>query len=265
MRIRCKTAAGLLYLCSVLALGACCGEQDQTIDLLDEKVDELSSDNEKLAVELEVKEQEVQEVKGKLVEQAEVMEEMEMREQQAKARLDTLKGMVQRFKGMIETGQLTVKVQDGKMVLELPSQVLFESGSAEISENGQETLREVARVLKTIKGREFQVAGHTDNKHISKENPFETNWHLSAARAVAVVIFLKQEGVRPKQLSAAGYGPFRPVASNKTKKGQAKNRRIEIILMPNLEELPDLTDLEQELGAGAQEGDSQPVEEAEAD
>jgi chemotaxis protein MotB len=231
-----------------LVVSSCCGEQEQTIGLLNEKVEQLGGENEKLSKDLEQANQDIADVQGKLEKQADLLAEMKKREKQAEERLATLKGMLKRFGGMIETGKLEVKVLDGKMVLELPSAVLFESGSAEISEEGMATLDEVAEVLKTIKDREFQVAGHTDNKAIGPDNPHETNWHLSAARAVAVVIHLRKAGVPAKQLSAAGYSQFKPVASNKNKSGQAKNRRIEITLLPNIEELPDLSDLQHELG-----------------
>jgi chemotaxis protein MotB len=95
---------------------------------------------------------------------------------------------------------------------------------------------QVARVLATIPGRAFQVAGHTDNVPIDSAR-FPSNWELSTARAVEVVKLLVSQGVGPKTLSAAGYGEFDPVASNDAPDGRAKNRRIEITLQPNLDEL----------------------------
>ena len=163
-------------------------------------------------------------------------------------RQETIKGLLDKLKGIIAAGKLSVRVRRGRLVLELPSAVLFESGKAELSDKGKETLDSVAAVLKDIKGRNFQVAGHTDSEKMSEESAYETNWHLSTARAVAVVIYLRSKGVRPKRLSAAGYAANQPVASNKTKKGKARNRRIEITLMPNLNELPDLSSLEKKLG-----------------
>ncbi len=244
-----STVRFVIGLASVIASLGCCGQQEQKVADLETALAKMQEENTKLSTEIENAEKGLGELEAKLDTQASVILEMQKRELQAQERLSTLKGMLQRFRGMIETGRLLVKVLEGKMVLELPSEVLFDSGSAEISETGKATLAEVAEVLKTIKGREFQVAGHTDNKAISKDNQYATNWHLSAARAVAVVIFLKDAGVPPRQLSAAGYGPFRPVASNKNKKGQARNRRIEITLMPNLDELPDLSDLQGEIGS----------------
>jgi chemotaxis protein MotB len=176
-----------------------------------------------------------------------LIEEMKKKEAQAQARLATLKDMLAKFKSLIEGGKLKVKIKNGKMMLELPSAILFGSGRANLSEEGKSTLTEVAAVLATIPDREFQVAGHTDDVPLGKGNKFKTNWHLSAARAVAVVTFLQEMGVSPAQLSAAGYSEYQPAASNETEQGKAQNRRIEITLMPNLEELPDLSELEKEL------------------
>jgi chemotaxis protein MotB len=155
--------------------------------------------------------------------------------------------MLGKFQAMIESGKLKVKIKNGKMVLELPSAILFPSGKARLSEEGEMTLQEVAAVLATISDREFQVAGHTDNVPLGKGHKFKSNWELSTARAVAVVSFLQEMGVKPTSLSAAGYSEYQPATSNDTDEGKAQNRRIEITLMPNLDELPDLSDLEKEL------------------
>jgi chemotaxis protein MotB len=176
-----------------------------------------------------------------------IIEEMKKKEEQAKKRLATLKNMLGKFKAMIESGKLKVKIKNGKMVLELPSAILFPSGKARLSEEGKITLGEVAAVLTQIPDREFQVAGHTDNVPLGKGHKFKSNWSLSTARAVAVVSFLQDSGVKPTSLSAAGYSEYQPAASNDTDEGKAQNRRIEITLMPNLDELPDLSDLEKEL------------------
>ncbi len=175
-----------------------------------------------------------------------MIEEMKKKEAAAKARLAVMKNMLTKFNAMIEAGKLKVKIKNGKMVLELPSAILFPSGKADLSEEGQATLTEVAAVLSQIADREFQVAGHTDNVPINTKK-FKSNWHLSTARGVSVVEFLQANSVAPTTLSAAGYSEYQPTASNDEDEGKAQNRRIEITLMPNLDELPDLSDLEKEL------------------
>jgi chemotaxis protein MotB len=91
-------------------------------------------------------------------------------------------------------------------------------------------------VLRTIAGRRFQVAGHTDNVAITTAR-FRSNWDLSAARAVEVVRILIAQGLKPELVSAAGYGEFDPIAPNDTPQSKGKNRRIEITLQPNIDEL----------------------------
>jgi chemotaxis protein MotB len=95
----------------------------------------------------------------------------------------------------------------------------------------------VAAILKDFSDRKFIVAGHTDNVAL-KSGKFKDNWDLSTARAITVTTFLIEKGVNPTSLSAAGYGEFDPIADNGTEDGRQQNRRIEIILAPNIEELP---------------------------
>jgi chemotaxis protein MotB len=218
-----------------------------------ERIDELTAENSTMAAKLEAMGVKLSDLSGDLSATVAALEakkklidEMKKKEAQAAARLATLKNMLKQFKSLIEGGKLKVKIRNGKLMLELPSAILFESGKADLSEEGQATLTEVASVLATISQREFQVAGHTDNVPI-KTKKFPSNWELSTQRAVAVVKFLQEMGVKPTSLSAAGYSEFQPTASNDSEGGKAQNRRIEIILMPNLDELPDLSSLEAEL------------------
>lgn len=157
----------------------------------------------------------------------------------AEKRLRKYRELASRLASMVESGKLKVKVRNGKMVIELANNILFESGKTEIKDDGQAALTELAAVLKTIKDRSFLVTGHTDNVP-TKASGFKSNWELSTARAVNVVQYLQDGGVSPDKLAAAGYGEHDPVASNDTDDGKALNRRIEIVLMPNLDELPAL-------------------------
>jgi chemotaxis protein MotB len=121
------------------------------------------------------------------------------------------------------------------MVVAMPNDVLFDSGRTEIKRAGQAVLKAVASVLKTVP-RRFQVAGHTDNVPIQTER-FPSNWELASARALEVIRFMTVQGVAPATLSAAGYGEFDPVASNDSEDGRRRNRRIEITLQPNIDEI----------------------------
>ncbi len=162
---------------------------------------------------------------------------------QAKKRLETFAKMLEKFRAMVESGKLKIKIVNNKMLVEMASAILFPSGKAKLSEEGEEALTEVAGILSTIQDRTFQVAGHTDDVPI-KNKRFKSNWALSSARAVAVVEHLIENGVPSDIVSAAGYGETQPVASNADEEGKAQNRRIEIVLQPNLDELPDLSSLE---------------------
>jgi chemotaxis protein MotB len=150
--------------------------------------------------------------------------------------------MIERFNKMIASGKLRVKIVRGRMVVELSENILFDSGKAELKTEGQQALTEVAAVLSSINDRDFQIAGHTDNIPI-KSAKFPSNWHLSTARAVTVAAHLAANGVSETRLSAAGYADTQPAAPNDTPEGRQQNRRIEIVLMPNLDELPDMSKL----------------------
>ncbi|MET0286881.1 MAG: flagellar motor protein MotB [Polyangiales bacterium] len=151
------------------------------------------------------------------------------------AELAEFKQMTRELSRMIDSGRLQVSFRRGRMVVELKAQVLFPSGNADLTPDGKDALKEVARSLRGFKDRHFIVAGHTDNVPVS--GPFENNWALSSARAVTVTGALIRAGMRPQQLVAAGYGEYDPVARNTTDAGRQSNRRIEIILEPRLRDV----------------------------
>jgi chemotaxis protein MotB len=165
-------------------------------------------------------------------------------------RLQTFRDMSEKLQSMVDTGKLGVRVRDGRLVMRLPDSVLFPSGKAELSREGELALMEVAVILRAFSDRRFMVAGHTDSAKVSgassKGAPYKDNWELSMARALVVTRFLVEAKIKPQALVTAGYGEFDPIASNQTEAGQRENRRIEIVLLPDLSELPTLPeDLEQ--------------------
>jgi chemotaxis protein MotB len=181
-------------------------------------------------------------VKVRTEKEASEAELVELRRQRdaAEKRIAAYRTLSDRFRKLVDTGKLTVVFRNGQMVLKLPSGILFPSASADLSEGGQAALAEVLTALNEFKDRRFNVAGHTDNLPI-KSRQFKNNWYLSTARAISVVQFMIDAGFPAKNLAASGYGEFDPVAPNDTDKNREQNRRIEIILVPNLEELPSLT------------------------
>lgn len=163
------------------------------------------------------------------------LEELRKAQAAAEARAAQFQELVRRFEKLADAGKLKVMLRDGRMIIVLPNDVLFDSAHAELKPEGAATLKEVAKIIKTMPDRHFQIAGHTDNVKISTAK-YPSNWELSTARALTVTRLFIDNGVEPKSLSAAGYGEFDPVAPNDTPESKAKNRRIEITLVPNLDE-----------------------------
>lgn len=170
------------------------------------------------------------------------LDEMKRAQAAADARAAQYRDLAARLQKMVDAGDLRVVLRDGRMVLQLPNDVLFASGQTDIKPKGQEALKRIAAVLATLQGRHFQVAGHTDDVPIALSR-FPSNWELSTARGVEVVRLLIASGVRPEVLAAAGYGEFDPVAPNTDASGRARNRRIEITLQPNVDELVRANDV----------------------
>lgn len=228
-------------------------EAQQQREALNARLQDLQAQNEELSGRLAALGQNLEKLQGDrqslqetLAETKKALEELRERERQAQKRLATFRNLLKQFRSMIESGQLRVRIVRNRMVVELPEGVLFDSGKAKLKDEGEAALAQVAPILTGIEGREFQIAGHTDNIPI-RTRRFRSNWELSTARAVAVTGFLIEQGMPADRLSAAGYADTEPVASNETDEGRAKNRRIEIVLVPALEELPDLSSLQDEL------------------
>lgn len=155
-------------------------------------------------------------------------------EREVRQRNAIYEDVIGRFQSLIDGGKLSVSVSRGRMVIQLPQDILFESGSATIGADGRRTLAEVGGVLAEFADRSFQVEGHTDNVPISTAR-FPSNWELSTGRALSVVQLLVQGGVRAENISGAGYGEFQPVSANDSPAGRRLNRRIEIVMLPNLD------------------------------
>ncbi|MCF6337666.1 MAG: OmpA family protein [Gammaproteobacteria bacterium] len=181
--------------------------------------------------ELEAKKQALQK---ELSDSQEKMATLSNIEAETKRRNEIYAQFVNRLKTMIDGGQLTVSIEQGRIVINLPNNVLFKSGSANLNPEGKEALTQIAAVLSQFSDRRFQIEGHTDNMPI-KSARFPSNWELSTSRALTVVHLLTDMGVTPENISAAGFGEFHPRADNATEEGRKLNRRIEIIMLPNLD------------------------------
>lgn len=220
--------------------------RDKRIEKLEKKVANLEKEKKQTEEELkkakgtlEMYEDETGSLQEKLDATKDELATLRKKQREQEKRLQRYRDLAKRLAETFKSEQLSVKVRNGKMVIEMRDNVLFNSGSAKVKDDGKKVLEELANVLQDISDREFLVAGHTDNVPISSGR-FEDNWELSTTRAANVVRYLKEKGVSPEQLSAAGYSKFDPVADNSTEEGKAKNRRIEIVLMPKVSELPNL-------------------------
>lgn len=141
-----------------------------------------------------------------------------------------------------ELRDVDVKVLKGVVYISLSDQMLFKSGSYEVTSQAKQTLEKIAKILKDFKDFDVLVEGNTDNVPISKTN-IRNNWDLSALRASSVVQVLQNDfGINPARLSAAGRGEYNPVTDNDTEIGKQRNRRTEIIITPKLDEFMDLID-----------------------
>lgn len=185
--------------------------------------------------------------KGNMAQSIEKMEqalrELEERRARSEAALKEFRDLVARFQSMIDAGTLKVKVIDGRMIVELATDILFAPGSAGLSKEGKAAIAEVAAVLASIPDRQYQVAGHTDNQPIATAQ-FPSNWYLGSARAIEVVRVLVEGGLAPERVSAASHAEFQPADSNKTTEGRSNNRRIEIIVIPDLTAMPGFDELQ---------------------
>jgi len=174
-----------------------------------------------------------------------------------KEQLDEIRRRFEALKTKLESLTrlgLNVTVRNNKMTIQLPGDVLFASGSTELKKDGKEILLKVAEVIRNDKelvARTFQVAGHTDNKPLGG-GPYKDNWGLSAMRAREVLTYLVAPADGPKNpggglpanhWSAVGYGDTDPVAGNDSPDGMQKNRRVELVVLPNVEEMLDLKSL----------------------
>lgn len=141
-----------------------------------------------------------------------------------------------------ELKDVDVKVLKGVVYISLADNMLFKSGSYEISDRAMETLSKIAKIIKDYSDYDVLVEGNTDNVPISRTN-IRNNWDLSSLRASSVVQCLQNDfGINPSRLSAAGRGEFNPIADNDTEVGKQRNRRTEIIITPKLDQFLDLID-----------------------
>ncbi|MBK0383353.1 OmpA family protein [Pedobacter sp. SD-b] len=136
---------------------------------------------------------------------------------------------------------LTVEIRNGKVYVSLTDKLLFSTGSIVIDDKGKQALKELAKVLNTQPEINIAVEGHTDNQKVGNLGQIKDNWDLSVLRATSVVRYLTElQNISPERLTATGKGQYQPIALGNTPEDRSKNRRIEIVLSPKLDELYNL-------------------------
>jgi chemotaxis protein MotB len=180
--------------------------------------------NDSLSVSLEERERKVKELEQVLANKDKAVQDLKNR----------ISNALLNFK----ENDLTVNVKNGKVYVSLAEQLLFGSGSVEVDSKGVTALQQLAKALKDQKDIHIMVEGHTDNVPISKKSAYmQDNWDLSVMRATSITKILTKGGVSPDQITASGKGEYSPLAPNTTAENKQKNRRTEIIITPNLDEL----------------------------
>ncbi|MFH1665291.1 MAG: OmpA family protein [Candidatus Omnitrophota bacterium] len=163
--------------------------------------------------------------------------DLEKQRMEERERFEEVKrALDKKFRDQVSDNQMSFEVTDRGLVIILSDDILFDSGKTEIKEKAFPVLNKVSEIIREkVPDKNIGVGGHTDNVPI-KHSKWASNWELSTARATNVLYYLEKQGVSPSKLSATGYGEHRPVASNDTIQGRAKNRRVEIVILPEFVE-----------------------------
>ncbi len=268
--LRGRRSGGLLVGALLLALGAGCGPSQEEYD---KKVREVEDLQNRLAAEQaasrkaqgeladakarveQLKEQlraagvDISNLNANLEQQARALEDYKKRAEQLEAIRQRFELLRKKLDELTKFG-LKVQIRKGRIVIQLPGDVLFDSGRETLKKEGKDILVKIAEVIRNDKGlgsRTYQVAGHTDNQRY--QGTFKDNWGLSGMRAREVLTFLvappgkdnkEGGGLNQNNHSAVGYGDTDPVADNSNADGRQQNRRVELVVMPNVEEMIDL-------------------------
>jgi chemotaxis protein MotB len=157
------------------------------------------------------------------------------------AKMNQLKDAISKALTNFEGKGLTVEQRDGKVYVSMENKLLFSSGSWAVGSEGRKAVNQLGSVLANNPDIAILIEGHTDNVPYAGNGQLSGNWDLSTKRATAIVNILRENSsINPENLTAAGRGEYAPIASNDTSEGKAKNRRIEVILTPKLDEISKL-------------------------
>jgi chemotaxis protein MotB len=237
------------------------GRLQQEIAAAKTRVAELEQQLEQMGLGLESKGKAVEELNASLAEMRKALEDYKARARVLEAIRARMLELRRKLDALTKLG-LAVRIRRNRMIISLPGDILFDTGKTDLKKEGQEILIKVADVVRndrTLLERDFMVTGHTDNKPL-QGGVYQDNWGLSLMRAREVLVFLiaprevpakpvggkKVEpggGLPVQRWSAAGFGETDPIAANDTTENMQKNRRVELVVMPNVEEMLDLKSL----------------------
>jgi len=199
-------------------------QQQEQLLAIQDNLEKTRKINDSLSVNLAAREKKVKELEQVLASKEKAVQDLKNR----------ITNALLNFKD----GDITVKVKNGKVYVSLAEQLLFGSGSITVDSKGIGALQQLAKAIKDQKDINIIVEGHTDNVPISKKSQYmQDNWDLSVMRATSITKILTKAGVSSKQITPSGRGEYSPLAANDTPQNKQKNRRTEIIITPNLDEL----------------------------
>ncbi|NRT12988.1 OmpA family protein [Flavobacterium sp. 14A] len=197
--------------------------------------------NSDLLAELDAKAKALSTEQDRLSKSTQRLSELESLVAAKEAAMKKLKETLSNALNSFEGKGLTVEQKNGKVYVSMENKLLFNSGSWSVGPEGKKAVVEVAKVLGDNPDISVLIEGHTDNDGFSSSGPIANNWDLSTKRATSIVAILGENAnVNKQNLTAAGRSEYAPLASNATSEGKAKNRRIEIILTPRLDEIADM-------------------------
>lgn len=212
-------------------------EVEAKAEQLDSELTKATTNNEILAKKVTEMGQNVEALVGEKSKLRQEVEELDRMRAAAEARNKEYNKVFAKLKKMVDAGTLQIKFRGGRMLVQMSSDVVFPPGGTRIKPEAEEAIRELADTISSFPDRKFQVIGHSDATPI-KTARFPSNWELSSQRAIEVVKVLVDAGVDPGMISAAGSAEYDPIAPNDTTENKAMNRRVEIVFLPKLDELP---------------------------
>jgi chemotaxis protein MotB len=200
--------------------------------------EKLTGESKSLLNQLERLQAENIDLKGEIGKKQRIIDGINQKLNSRNSKMDSLKSRIsEALLGFTEKG-LAINIRDGKVYVSLSNQLLFKSGSIQIDSKGKDALTDLSKVLNENIDIKILVEGHTDDQAVKgSSHRFKDNWELSVLRATEVVKFLQKNDVLPSRIIASGRGEFMPVDTSDSKTGRATNRRTEIILTPDMEEI----------------------------